>query len=219
MDEQRIEDYWSLIQELLNCPSGEESEILKRHSNLVDEGLVRVMLWVAAWIAQEGDPNADWLRGFALQLAEVIGEPAWKQLNQSVVQLDHKGQYVQALSLAEKALTLARQLWGDEHPNIATSLNNLAYLYKFQGRYAEAQPLYEQALEMRKRLFAGDHPDVAQSLNNLALLYDSQERYAKAQPLLEQALEMRKRLFAGDHLNVAQSLNASTTRLNSSKLP
>jgi hypothetical protein len=43
MDEQRFEDYWSLIQELLSCPSGEESEILQRHSNLVDEGLVRVM--------------------------------------------------------------------------------------------------------------------------------------------------------------------------------
>jgi tetratricopeptide (TPR) repeat protein len=207
MDEQRLRDYWSLIQELLSCPNGEAEEILQRHPNLVDEGLARVMVQVAARMAEKGVPNAGWLRGFALQLAEAIGEPAWEPLQQSAFQLYHAGQYAQARSLAEKALTLARQLWGDEHPNIATSLNNLAYLYKSQGRYAEAQPLYEQALEMRKRLFAGDHPSVAQSLNNLALLYDSQGRYAEALPLLEQALEMRKRLFAGDHLDVTQSLN------------
>jgi tetratricopeptide (TPR) repeat protein len=154
---------------------------------------------VAAWIAEEGDPNADWLRGFALQLAEVIGEPAWKQLNQSVVQLDHKGQYVQALSLAEKALTLARQLWGDEHPNIATSLNNLAGLYQSKGRYAEALPLLRASLGDDKTPVRCDHPSVATSLNNLAGLYKSQGRYAEAQPLFEQALEIDKRLFVGDH--------------------
>src|SRR4028119_2080032 len=111
MDKQRIEDYWSLIQELLSCSSGEESDILQRHSNLVDEGLVGVMVRVAAMMAEEGDPNAGWLRGFALQLAEAIGEPAWEQLSKSVVQLYHEGQYPHALSLAEDALALARQIW------------------------------------------------------------------------------------------------------------
>ena len=207
MDEQRIQDYCSLIQELLSCPSGEEEEILQRHPDLVDEGLVRVMVAVAARMAQEGNPNANWLRGFALQLAEAIGEPAWEQLNQSVVQLYHEGQYAQAVSLAGDALVLARQIWGEEHPNVAISLNNLADLYKSQGRYAEAQPLCQQVLEMTKRLFVGDHPDVAGSLNNLALLYKFQGRYAEAQSLYEQALEMTKRLFVGDHSNVAISLN------------
>ncbi len=207
MDKQRFQDYWSLIQELLGCPSGEEAQILQRHPDLVDEGLVWVMVQVAAMMAEEGDPNADWLRGFALQLAEAIGEPAWELLNQRVVQLSNAGQYAQAVTLAEEALTLARQLWGEEYPNIATSLNNLAGLYESQGRYAEAQPLYQQALEINKRLFAGDHPSVATSLNNLAYLYESQGRLAEAQPLYEQALAMIQRLFAGDHPDVASSLN------------
>jgi tetratricopeptide (TPR) repeat protein len=161
MDEQRFQDYWSLIQKLLICPCGEEAEILQSHRNLVDTGLVWVMLRVAARMAEEGDANADWLQGVALQLAEAIGEPAWEELDQSVLQLYHAGQYAQAVTLAEEALTLARQVWREEHPNIATSLNNLAALYESQGRYAEAQPLLEQALEMRQRLFASDHPDVA----------------------------------------------------------
>jgi len=148
-----------------------------------------------------------WLRDLAARVGKPRKAKTWKQLNGRAVQLYHECQYSQAVSLTEEALTLARQIWGEEHPNIATSLNNLAYLYNSQGRYAEALPLYQQALEMRKRLFAGDHPDVATSLNNLASLYESQGRYAEALPLYQQALEMRKRLFAGDHPDVAQSLN------------
>jgi tetratricopeptide (TPR) repeat protein len=130
-----------------------------------------------------------------------------KHLSRRAVQLYHEGQYSQAVSLAEEALELARQVWGEEHPNIATSLNNLAVLYKLQGSLAEVEPLYQEALAMRKRLFPTHHPDVATSLNNLAFLYKSQGRLAQAEPLLEEALAMSKRLLPGDHPDVAKGLN------------
>jgi len=44
MDEQRLQAYLNLIQSLLICPSGEESQILQANSELVDAGLVQVML-------------------------------------------------------------------------------------------------------------------------------------------------------------------------------
>ena len=44
MDEQRLQAYFNLIRSLLNCPSGEESQILQANSELVDGGLVQVML-------------------------------------------------------------------------------------------------------------------------------------------------------------------------------
>ncbi|WP_442941786.1 tetratricopeptide repeat protein [Nostoc sp.] len=34
-------------------------------------------------------------------------------------------------------MELKRKLLGDEHPDVATNLNNLAYLYRDQGRYSE----------------------------------------------------------------------------------
>ncbi|MEQ9233092.1 tetratricopeptide repeat protein [Coleofasciculus sp. E2-BRE-01] len=130
-----------------------------------------------------------------------------RQLNQQVFQLYNQGQYTQAVSLAEARLALAQQLWGDDHPDVAQSLNNLAYLYHAQGKLAAAETLYQQALAMTQRLFADDHPYVASSLNNLAGLYQSQGKLAEAEPLLKQALVMRQRLFAGDHPDVASSLN------------
>ena len=38
---------------------------------------------------------------------------------------------------------------GPNHPDVATSLNNLARLYYAHGRYAEAEPLYKRSLGIR----------------------------------------------------------------------
>ncbi len=76
---------------------------------------------------------------------------------------------------------------------MATSLNNLAELYRVQGRYAEAEPLYQRSLAIREKTPGPEHSDVAQSLNNLALLYDAQARYAEAEPLFQRALAIMEK--------------------------
>jgi tetratricopeptide (TPR) repeat protein len=118
-----------------------------------------------------------------------------------------QGVYSRAESWKERCLLAAQERLGDNHPLVATSLNNLAILYREMGRYEQAEPLFQQALEMRKQLLGNDHPDVANSLNNLALLYHSSGRYEQAEPLYQQALKMIKRLLGGDHLWMATSLN------------
>ncbi len=42
MDELRVQAYLALIQALLDCPGGEENEILNGHQELLDEGFVQV---------------------------------------------------------------------------------------------------------------------------------------------------------------------------------
>ena len=60
---------------------------------------------------------------------------------------------------------------GREHPDVATSLNNLALLYRAQGRFAEAEPLNKRALAIHEKVLGGEHQDVASGLYFLALLY------------------------------------------------
>jgi tetratricopeptide (TPR) repeat protein len=114
-------------------------------------------------------------------------------------------------ALAEPWLTdcfkLTQINFGENHPHVATSLNNLANLYQSQGRYEEAEPLYLQALELYKRLLGENHSYVASSLNNLAELYRSQGKYEEAKPLYLQALELYKRILGENHPSVASSLN------------
>jgi tetratricopeptide (TPR) repeat protein len=118
-----------------------------------------------------------------------------------------QGNYSFAEPWDKNCLEVVRKRLGEEHPDVATSLNNLAGLYRSQGKYEEAEPLFRSALEMSKRLLGEEHPDVATSLNNLAGLYRSQGKYEEAEPLYRSALEKRKRLLGEEHPNVATSLN------------
>ncbi len=110
-----------------------------------------------------------------------------------------------AIEYYQKAVALQTELGLEA--DLATSLNNLAYLYYFQGRYSEAEPLFQQALEMNKQVLGESHPDVANSLNNLASFYESQGRYNEAELLFQQALQMKKQVLGESHPGVATSLN------------
>ncbi len=65
----------------------------------------------------------------------------WKALNEEAVSLYKQGNYERAVTVAKKALQIAEQEVGPDHPDVATCLNNLAELYRVQGRYSQAEPL------------------------------------------------------------------------------
>ncbi|AFY81016.1 CHAT domain-containing protein [Oscillatoria acuminata] len=82
MNEQRIEAYRNLIQQLLTCPNGEAPQILNQSRELVDEGFVQVCEQVAQQLQQAGEENkAGFLRTLAQQVAAFLnpqpsgGEP------------------------------------------------------------------------------------------------------------------------------------------------
>src|SRR5260370_773531 len=97
-----------------------------------------------------------------------------RQLNQRALALYQQDRYADAEPLFKRALAIREKALGTNHPLVATSLNNLAELYRAQGRYAEAETLYQRALAVREKALGLDHPNVAQSLNNLAELYREQ---------------------------------------------
>ncbi len=76
MDEQRFDAYLQLIQALLECPSGEENDLLSAHRELVDADFVQVMEAVATNMAENGESNAAWLQNLAAQLANSVRSTA-----------------------------------------------------------------------------------------------------------------------------------------------
>ncbi|UKP00426.1 CHAT domain-containing tetratricopeptide repeat protein [Nostoc sp. UHCC 0870] len=69
MNEQRLQAYYQLIEKLLDCPSGEEPEILAANTELLDADFVQVLTAVADNFAQQGEENrANWLRNLATYL-------------------------------------------------------------------------------------------------------------------------------------------------------
>ena len=61
-----------------------------------------------------------------------------------------QGRYTEAEPLFIQALDMRKKLLGAEHPDVASSLNNLALLYKSQGRYTEAEALFIQAVYLKQ---------------------------------------------------------------------
>ena len=53
------------------------------------------------------------------------------------------GEYSQAKELHEKALTIRKKIFGEEHADVATSYSNLALVYNRLGEYNEAKDLHE----------------------------------------------------------------------------
>lgn len=147
--------------------------------------------------ASESAPSSDMLAGS--QRVEDLGR--------RVVELYRAGRYGEAIPLAQEVLMLRRRFYGETHPLVATSLNNLAALYRAQGRYDEAEPLFRQALDISRGQLGEQHLSVATGLNNLAGLYQAQGRYDEAEPLFRQALEIRQSQLGDQHPAVATSLN------------
>ncbi|MEG3949160.1 tetratricopeptide repeat protein, partial [Microcoleus sp. SVA1_A4] len=94
-----------------------------------------------------------------------------------------------------------------DHPDTATSLNNLAVLYESTRRYREAEELYERSLSIGEQQLGANHPDTATSLNNLAALYYAMGRYEEAEPLYVRSLSIMEQQLGADHPDTATSLN------------
>ncbi|MCA2624381.1 MAG: tetratricopeptide repeat protein [Microcystis sp. M20BS1] len=74
MNEQRTQTYLNLINQLLSCNDGDEPRILQENRELLDEGLVQVMVAVAQQYENAGRENeARWLMNMAQQLAQALG--------------------------------------------------------------------------------------------------------------------------------------------------
>jgi len=141
-------------------------------------------------------------------------DPAQRQRLREAVRLDGlfrtlygQAKYAEGLDPCRKAMEIRGELLGHNHPDYATSLNNLATSYHAMGDYAKAEPLFRNALEIKKRVLGENHPDYAQSLNGLARLYNDMGDHAKAEPLYRNALDIRKRVLGENHPDYAQSLN------------
>ena len=84
--------------------------------------------------------------------------------------------YAMAEPLYDEALSITRRVLGADHPDTASSLNNLAELYRSQGRYSEAVPLYKEAVEIVERVLGAEHPNTKIMRGNYEVLLAEMEQ-------------------------------------------
>jgi hypothetical protein len=72
--QQRQDRYLALIDQVLSCPAGQEPEVLDTQPDLLDSGLVQLMVQVASVLAHENNQDAaQCLIHVAKELAKQLG--------------------------------------------------------------------------------------------------------------------------------------------------
>ena len=117
------------------------------------------------------------------------------------------GNYQEAIRLGTEACNILEKVYGKEHADYATSLNNLSNYNISLGNYQEAVRLCTEALNIRRSVWGTAHPDYATSLNNLASCNYNLGNYSEAISLSTEALNIFESIYGREHLDCAISLN------------
>jgi len=113
------------------------------------------------------------------------------------------GRLDEARGHADTALAIARAVHHPDHPDLTSTITNLAAVTRAAGDLPRATELYREALARYRAALGEEDPLVATALNNLAWALQQQGDLARAEPLLRRSLELRRSLRGAEHPSVA----------------
>ena len=113
------------------------------------------------------------------------------------------GRYALAADAYAESLALITASNGAEHPNVASSLHNLAGLALAQGDPVRAAPLASRAVQLRERHVGEHHNLVGQDLAVLGVALLELNQVDEAEALFERALTIFRRRHPADQYEVA----------------
>ena len=152
------------------------------------------------WMVEELRAQAAAKREEGDELREMV----WRCVLGNV--LGQQGRHEDAMAMQESALECFRRVLPPNHPDIGTSMSNLANTYSALGRHEDALAMEQSALEFRRRVLPPNHPDIGTSMNNLANTYSALGRHEDALVMKESALEFRRRVLPPNHPDIATTL-------------
>lgn len=127
-------------------------------------------------------------------------------LNDTGIMTLKLGNYQEAEPIIREGLSIQEEAFGLDHPDVATSMANLATLFRARGRVVEAERLQKRALEIFEKAYGPDHPIVEETLNDLVNRYLKEGKTGKAEPLLVRLLAIRDTTLPPDHPDVVRTL-------------
>jgi serine/threonine-protein kinase len=113
-----------------------------------------------------------------------------------------------------RSLALQRELYGDRHPEIADTLDDLGVVHWERSDYDAAEPLFREALGLRIDFHGEQDIRSAEIMANLASVLRVKGEYETAKTLLEKSLSIRRQLLGGDNLEVAEGLQSYAVLLH-----
>ncbi|MEM9462359.1 MAG: serine/threonine-protein kinase [Myxococcota bacterium] len=132
---------------------------------------------------------------------------------QAHVQLHHgkllkeQGKYAEAEAEFRAALSLFERTLGPEHPQIATTHNNIAIALDLQGDHEHAEAEFRTALSGLDQALGSEHPIVATTRNNVGIALRSQGKNEEAEAEFRAALSLLERALGSEHPSIGMAHN------------
>jgi TonB family protein len=112
-----------------------------------------------------------------------------------------QAQHARAGDALERLLVVAR-VKGDEHPDVATVLSDLAFVKRKLGDEAAAESLYRDALRIREKVLEPNHTLTVGTVERLSETCAARGNFTDALSLLQRALPVREAALGGNHERV-----------------
>ena len=110
------------------------------------------------------------------------------------------------MALAQRAVAIKEQALGPDHPEVATSLMNVAVERARAGDPAGARPIVERAVAIREASLGPDDPLVAASLESLAGLLMQLQDDDEAKRYIDRVLQIREKAYGAAHAATVRTL-------------
>ena len=120
----------------------------------------------------------------------LISSDAERLFSQAGYYLLERAQYPMAEQFLQQALHIMRQVYGEQHTEIAVCLSRLAILYQFTGKYEQALEHMQRALSIFELVLGNEHEYVAECLNDLGSLYFYLQQYEIAETYCQKAIKV-----------------------------
>jgi tetratricopeptide (TPR) repeat protein len=117
-----------------------------------------------------------------------------------------QGRLEEGLQYHRRALALAEQTFGPEHPRLAELLNQLGRTFYLMGRFEEALDHHNRALAIQEKTLGHRHPSVALSLVGIGRALRGLERQEEAFDYFRRSLALYEEVLGPDHLELANPL-------------
>jgi CHAT domain-containing protein/Tfp pilus assembly protein PilF len=101
-----------------------------------------------------------------------------------------------------QALQIRKEIFGNEHTNVAASYNNLGLVVSTYDPKS-ALDYYNQALKIYKEKYIDNHPNIAISYTNIGFIERKLGNTSESLKSFEKALQLWQTIFNTDHPNVA----------------
>ena len=118
--------------------------------------------------------------------------------------------YSESLYYCMKVLAIREKVLPENHPDIATSLDNIGGVYVQLGEYEKIKQALEyclKALTIKKKFLPENHPDIATLYNDVGSVYYKLGDHKQALEYYLKALAVAKKVLPVNHPNIATLYN------------